>query len=350
MTHPQNPDPSQVPGAVPPPPYGQAPQPAYTPQSPQYVPHQPGQPDPNMYSAPQFGQPDPTMYAPQGGYYGAPTPTRTNGLAIAALVVGILSLLFSWVPIAGAIGGVVAIVLGIVAMKKVTAEVGGKGLALGGLITGALAFLIGVAVTILMFVAINQANQAVDEFNESMEELEREAGVVTEDESTGTPDEATEDAAEEPTEDASGALGTRENPAQPGVDIITFSEGSQPLWEIGVSAANWDAWAVVQAENQFNTPPAEGNVFVMLPVSATYLGPETGSTWEIGVKYVAADGRSFEQSYNVIPDDLSNVSELYTGGVGTGNLLFEVPADAISGGTWAIEAGFLSDTMFFAAL
>jgi hypothetical protein len=69
---------------------------------------------------------------------GAP---KTAGKAIAALVCGILSLL-----VAGVILGVVAVVLGIVARKEIAANpaLGGAGMALAGIITGALGFVLAV--------------------------------------------------------------------------------------------------------------------------------------------------------------------------------------------------------------
>lgn len=69
-------------------------------------------------------------------------------LAIVSLVIGILSLLCcAWF-----LPGIIAIVLGFVARSKANsdpANYGGAGLALGGIITGALSLVIGVIVVIL---------------------------------------------------------------------------------------------------------------------------------------------------------------------------------------------------------
>lgn len=144
--------------------------------------------------------------------------------------------------------------------------------------------------------------------------------------------------------------GSRENPGQPGLDVITFSENGEPVWEVTVAAATWDAWDAVRAENQFNDPPREGFQYVLLPVTATYRGADTGLAWiDIDIKFVTADGRTFEKAPVVTPGALSDVSELYAGGVAEGNLVFEVPSDAIADATWAVKYGYFSDPMFFAA-
>jgi len=62
---------------------------------------------------------------------------QSNGLAIAAMVVGIIAIFLGWVPFAGFTLGVTAIILAIIGLKKAT----GKGMSITGLITGSLAVL-----------------------------------------------------------------------------------------------------------------------------------------------------------------------------------------------------------------
>lgn len=66
-----------------------------------------------------------------------PVASQTNGLAIASMVTGIFSVLTSFFAI-GFIAGVVALVLGIIGVKKPT----GKGMAIAGIATGSAAILI----------------------------------------------------------------------------------------------------------------------------------------------------------------------------------------------------------------
>ncbi|WP_182112661.1 DUF4190 domain-containing protein [Actinotalea sp. JY-7876] len=308
-----------------------------------------GMPDPSgQFGATAYGSPQ--GYGPPGGNYAPPPQTKAPGIAIGALVVGIAALVLCWIPFLGVALGIAGVVVGILAMRKP----GGKGFGLGGLITGALALLIALVVTSFTLFAINQVNTAVEEFETVGEEAERESGTSdgsgTEDEG-GTAAEPTEPA--EPTQApgaGSGALGTREDPALPGVDFVTFTDDSGPLWEITVGTASWDSWPAVQAENQFNEPPAAGNVYVLVPVTATYLGAGTGDAFiDLYLEYVAADGTAYDDSFVVAPMDLSAQDPVATGGTVMGNLVFEVPADAVTGGTWALSVGYDSDTMYFAA-
>ncbi|MDP9431886.1 MAG: DUF4190 domain-containing protein, partial [Actinomycetota bacterium] len=104
---------------------------------------------------PTAGYPTGSAYPPpppgyQGGGYGyppgGPPPAKGgNGLAIGALVCGILALLTFWSIIGGIGLGLVAVVLGFMARRKAKAGLaGGAGMALGGIITGILAMLLSV--------------------------------------------------------------------------------------------------------------------------------------------------------------------------------------------------------------
>jgi hypothetical protein len=78
------------------------------------------------------------------------TVPKTNGIAVASMVVGILSLFFSWIPIIGLIGfigGIVAIILGIIALKKSA----GKGLSIAGIVTGAISVISSLVIALLAF-------------------------------------------------------------------------------------------------------------------------------------------------------------------------------------------------------
>ena len=78
--------------------------------------------------------PPPPMTVPPPGAsgYPAPMPKRTNGLAIASLVFGILGC----IPF---LSGLLAVVLGFLGIRKARdPQVGGKGLAIAGIILGVL--------------------------------------------------------------------------------------------------------------------------------------------------------------------------------------------------------------------
>jgi hypothetical protein len=86
-----------------------------------------------------FVPPPPAGYMPAQVAYGG---ARTDGLAIGALIVGILSLLCS-VACLGVLLGPAAAIMGFISRQRVTASggtMGGGGLALAGLILGIVGF------------------------------------------------------------------------------------------------------------------------------------------------------------------------------------------------------------------
>lgn len=132
-------------------------------QPPQTPPPPPsGAPEPSdAWSAPPPQQPMPPVY---------PQSQRTNGLAIAALVCGIFALLLSWIPFVNVLAfvlGLVAIGCGIAGIMKAGApDVGQKGLAVGGLVTGILA----VVLSVLILVGI-AAIFSSEEFQEPFDRI-----------------------------------------------------------------------------------------------------------------------------------------------------------------------------------
>ena len=86
---------------------------------------------------PPYGQPQ---------TYGETQPRPGSGMAITALVLGVLALLTCWTVVGGILLGLVAVVLGIVALSKIKrGRASGKPMAIIGIITGALALLAAVA-------------------------------------------------------------------------------------------------------------------------------------------------------------------------------------------------------------
>lgn len=96
-----------------------------------------------------------------------PAIEGSKGLAIAAMVCGILSLVCCCTVYLGFMLAIVAVVLGIISMSK--KDLGGKGMALAGIITGACGLLIGI-ISIIISATISNA---VDSFDfSSPEEIE----------------------------------------------------------------------------------------------------------------------------------------------------------------------------------
>ncbi len=139
------------------PPYGQQPAPGQQPDYGQASP--PGQPldfgqQAGYGQAPAYGPPG---YAQPG--YGQPPTVRVqkSGLAIAALVLGIVALLLFWTVFGGIVLGLGAVILGFVARSKVKSGTGGGGgLAVGGIVTGLIALVFSIGFLVLVGNVINQ--------------------------------------------------------------------------------------------------------------------------------------------------------------------------------------------------
>lgn len=113
-------------------------------------------------------QTTPVPPAPQG-------PSGTNGLAIASMVIGIFVLITGWIPFWSVVVGILAIVFGVIALKKPT----GKGMAIAGIVTGAIGALWGLIVSAILILALvagvtasNSVNQTMNDQRSQREQLE----------------------------------------------------------------------------------------------------------------------------------------------------------------------------------
>lgn len=83
-------------------------------------------------------------YPPAGpGYGGSPYQRRGSGMATAAMVLGIIGLVFCWTIVGGIVLGLLAVILGTIAYRRARrGEAEGQGRALAGVITGGLGVLL----------------------------------------------------------------------------------------------------------------------------------------------------------------------------------------------------------------
>lgn len=80
---------------------------------------------------------DPAYSGP--GYSDQQGPSRPKGMAISALVLGVLALLLCWTVVGGILLGLLAIVLGLIAAGRAKrGEAGGRGMAITGVVLGLL--------------------------------------------------------------------------------------------------------------------------------------------------------------------------------------------------------------------
>ena len=110
---------------------------------------------PNSYQ--QQPQQDAYGYGQPAGYpYAAPIVKKAPGMALAAMILGIAAIVTGFFVI-GALLGIAAIILGALSLKKVKEVGAGKGFALTGIITGAVAVLFSLC---MLFVYISVAQTA----------------------------------------------------------------------------------------------------------------------------------------------------------------------------------------------
>ena len=152
MTSPQDP--------FAPPPGGQPPQP----------PSQPYEPAPayGQQPAPAYGQP----YG-QPAYGTGPQGAPRNGLGIAALVLGIVGIVTSWLFVGGLLG-IGAIVLGAIGRGRAKrGEATNGGMALAGILTGVVAVLFAALVVVGAIALFS--NSDVGSFTECIQQAETQA-------------------------------------------------------------------------------------------------------------------------------------------------------------------------------
>ena len=121
-------------------------------QQPPYEPYPGGS---GQSPPPQQPEPYPGSYPPPpppGGYPGPPAQgaweePKGKGLAITALVLGIIALLTCWTVLGGIIFGLLALIFGIIAtVKSRRGSAGGGGMAIAGLVLGLLGLIAAVVI------------------------------------------------------------------------------------------------------------------------------------------------------------------------------------------------------------
>lgn len=112
------------------------------------------------YPPPQPGYGAPGGFPPPGGGgFGGPVQ-QSNGLAVTALVLGIVSLACIY-PL-----GIVAVIVGFLALRKAKDLGGaGRGQAIGGIVTGAIAFVVAIILLLVFVVFANEVDNNLDDIN-----------------------------------------------------------------------------------------------------------------------------------------------------------------------------------------
>lgn len=101
-------------------------------------------------------------------------PSTTNGLAIAALIVGIVAVISGWAPFWGVIVGAAAVVLGVLGLKKP----GGRGMSIAGIITGAIGAVWSLIVTVLFVIALSIGGAVVQTAQNAVDQANNESNAL----------------------------------------------------------------------------------------------------------------------------------------------------------------------------
>jgi endonuclease YncB( thermonuclease family) len=146
----------------------------------------------------------------------------------------------------------------------------------------------------------------------------------------------------EPTPTPTPEPGTRENPVPFG-EIVDLGND----FTFGIVDTIPDAYGALVAENMFNDPPREGMQFFIATVQIGYTGDdsiETGGGY--GYRAVGQSGVSYESGWDcgVVPNEITD-TELFTGGVITGNLCWEVRTEDV--GSLVMYLGEGSNRIYF---
>ena len=111
-------------------------------------------------------------------------PTGRNGIAVAALVCGIIGVIIAWIPFlafVGALLAVLAIVFGMTGLRRSHAALKGRGQAIAGIVLGAIAAVLAVLGIILTVVVWGALTDFIDPgpVETTVDECSVETGVAT---------------------------------------------------------------------------------------------------------------------------------------------------------------------------
>ncbi|MDC4233729.1 DUF4352 domain-containing protein [Actinomyces sp. B33] len=166
---------------------------------------------------------------------------------------------------------------------------------------------------------------------------------------SGAPAQGSEAEASSPADDeapaGSQAGATRDNPVALGTML------SSKDWQVTINSVDLDAAALLTEENMFNEPPADGETYILINMTATYIGDEAGgATPWASVDYVSPEGKSYDTTtkFLIAPESFDRMSTLYNGASTTGNIAIAVPSANVEAGVLAVQADILSDKVFVA--
>jgi hypothetical protein len=216
---------------------------------------------------------DPQPIYPQQGY--APVQVQPpKGMAIAAMVLGIVGLVLAFIPVVGVVSfvlGPLAVILGIIAFVKRR----GRGQAIAGIVTGAIAFvvaIVGLVLTGALFSAIDEEMQNLEDIEGDIEDAAEEAG-ETDADVEEIEEEVTEE--EQPAEETSGEwieVATLSGTGDQRGEVFTIEGDARITYEFNAADEDFAIGAVYVVQ-EGDTLEDQGGIPEMMPD-----GTEAGET------------------------------------------------------------------------
>jgi hypothetical protein len=115
---------------------------------------------------PPMPTPPPMQTAPPQVVYQYPPAQPTNGLAVAALVVGIVGLVLFWTVWGGVILGILGLVFGAVGLNKSNRGAPNKGMAVAGLTLGGIALVGSILFAVALVSVVGNSEEKFDQIAE----------------------------------------------------------------------------------------------------------------------------------------------------------------------------------------
>lgn len=138
----------------------------------------------SQYPSPQYPYPPQQPYqAPAQNYWGATQPKKqTSPLAIASLVLGIISIIFSFIPFINIFSfftALVAIGVGIPAiiLTNKNNQHKGRGLAITGIVLGVVSFIVTIIINVAVIQAINSDTEFLSQLSSVEDSIRKESSI-----------------------------------------------------------------------------------------------------------------------------------------------------------------------------
>ena len=264
--------------------------------------------------------------------YAAPLSVakQQNTIGLIGFIAAIVGFGFACIPGALIVGWILLPIGFTLSIVGLCLKGKAKGLSLAGLIIAVVGTIVGFVVFFTLIVT--SVDQAISGGDVAVEQ-------PVEDVSTDDTVAPTTDAPRDPTE------GTRNNPYPIGTAI------TQGDWTVTVNSVNLDANQLIADENTFNEPAPEGSTYMLVNVTATYIGTNADGEYPfVSVDYVTPDGNTISMldSFALAPESFDQLTTLYEGASTTGNISLAVPAEGITEGVLAVHPHMLGDKVFVA--